>query len=128
MPNLFLAIIITSTTYIKICLRKPKIIILKGYFIPNYLFLLLCGDIESNPSLMPNLLHTHPSSHKRRNKTYLYLALLNCNQTTNIYQKSLPHFFSLYILNIQTPLHLIPTYKTTCIKTQITHFKDFYML
>jgi hypothetical protein len=44
--------------------------------IPNYVkthtlnLLLLCGDIETNPGPMPDILKTHPPSHKRRNKIY----------------------------------------------------------
>ncbi len=30
------------------------------------LLLILCGDIETNPGPMPNLLQTHPSTHKNK--------------------------------------------------------------
>src|SRR5579875_3565500 len=30
----------------------------------------MCGDIETNPGSKPNILETHPSTHKRRYKTY----------------------------------------------------------
>jgi hypothetical protein len=39
------------------------------YFI-NKLTLLQCGDIEPNPGPMPNILRTHPATHKKRAKTY----------------------------------------------------------
>ena len=34
------------------------------------LLLMLCGDIEPNPGPMPNLLQTHPNTHKNRCKMY----------------------------------------------------------
>lgn len=69
-PNLFSHTIIHLHSYTKIHLRKPTLSYYKGYFIPNSLFLLTCGDIEANPGPMPNTLHTHPTAHRRCNKTY----------------------------------------------------------
>ena len=45
---------------LKITYKKHKV----------HLLLLRCGDIETNPGPMPNILTKHPPSHKQRNKTY----------------------------------------------------------
>lgn len=37
---------------------------------PHINLLILCGDIETNPGPMPNILKNHPSTHKRKAKTY----------------------------------------------------------
>jgi hypothetical protein len=40
------------------------------YMVPSRLFLALCGDIESNPRPIRNLLKDHPIEHKQRNHIY----------------------------------------------------------
>ena len=37
---------------------------------PSHLLLMLCGDIEPNLGPVPNLLQTHPSTHKNMSKMY----------------------------------------------------------
>ena len=69
MPNLSTTKIII-TKYLKIYKQKQKIIQLQGYYFINKLTLLQCGDIEPNPGPMPNILQTHPASHRKRAKTY----------------------------------------------------------
>ena len=51
-------------------MKNPKIIHFHGYYFINKLELLKCGDIESNPGPMPNILHTHPAIHRKRAKIY----------------------------------------------------------
>ena len=67
-PNLFNTTKFIITKYLKINKQKPKIIILKGYYFINKLTLLLCGDIEPNPGPMPNILQTHPATHRKEPK------------------------------------------------------------
>jgi hypothetical protein len=49
---------------------KPKIIRVEYYVIHKSLFLLLYGNIEPNPGLIPQLLTNFPTYHKHRNKIY----------------------------------------------------------
>jgi hypothetical protein len=69
-PNLFTTIKFTITIYLKINMKNPKIIHFHGYYLINKLELLKFGDIESNPGPMPNILHTHPATHKKRANIY----------------------------------------------------------
>ena len=48
----------------------PPLPLTTNHHNPLHLLLLLCGDIHPNPGPMPNLIHTHPSTHKRRQTTY----------------------------------------------------------
>lgn len=70
MLNLFTTHLITIKIYIKTHLRKPKIRIQKSYFVLDKVFLLSFRDIEANPGAMLDILYNHPTSHRRRNKTY----------------------------------------------------------
>ena len=70
LPNLLTTIKFTLTKYLKLNKRKTKTIQTHGYYFINKLALLQCGDIEPNPGPMPNILRTHPTSHKKRAKTY----------------------------------------------------------
>ena len=69
-PNLFTTTRFTLTKYYKINKRKPKSITQHGYYFINKLELLQCGDIEPNPGPMPNILQTHPPTHRQIAKTY----------------------------------------------------------
>ena len=51
-------------------MKKPKIYYSAGYYFINRLELIKCGDIETNPGPMPNVLRTHPATHKKRAKIY----------------------------------------------------------
>ena len=70
LPNLFTTYKFSLTKYLKLNKRKPKTIQTQGYYFINELALLQCGDIESNPGPMPDILRTHPAIHKKRAKTY----------------------------------------------------------
>ena len=70
LPNLFSNTKFKLTKYLKTYKRKPKICQLHGYYFINKLTLLQCGDIETNPGPMPDILRTHPATHKRRAKIY----------------------------------------------------------
>ena len=69
-PNLFTTTKFIITIYLKINMKKPKTHHSYGYYFINKLELLKCGDIELNPGPMPNILHTHPATHKKRARTY----------------------------------------------------------
>jgi len=51
-------------------MKNPKTSHFCGYYFINILELLKCGDIEPNPGPMPNILHTHPNTHKKRANLY----------------------------------------------------------
>ena len=70
LPNLCTTTKLITTKYLKINKQKQKIILLQGYYFINKLTLLVCGDIEPNPGPMPNILQTHPATHRKRAKTY----------------------------------------------------------
>ena len=70
LPNIFTTTKFIFTKYLKINKQKPKLLQLHGYYFINKLTLLQCGDIESNPGPMPDILRTHPAAHKKRAKTY----------------------------------------------------------
>ena len=70
LPNLFTTTKFKITKYLKINMHKQKILQLHEYYFINKLALLQCGDIEPNPGPMPNILRTHPATHKKRAKTY----------------------------------------------------------
>ena len=50
--------------------RNPNLKHYQGYHFINSLALLQCGDVETNPGPMPNMLRTHPTTHKRRANIY----------------------------------------------------------
>jgi hypothetical protein len=64
MPNLFTTTKFTFLKYLKINMKKPKTLQSYGYYFINILDLLKCGDIELNLGPMPDLLQTHPATHK----------------------------------------------------------------
>ena len=64
-PNLFTTTKFTIVIYLKINKKKPKILHSNGYYFINKIELLKCGDIELNPGPMPNILRTHPATHKK---------------------------------------------------------------
>ena len=70
LPNIFSTTTFTHTKHLKLNKQKQKIIQTHGYYFINKLSLLQCGDIEPNPGPMPNILRTHPATHKKRAKTY----------------------------------------------------------
>ena len=70
LPNLFTTTRFTITKYYKIHNKNPKSVTYHGYYFVNKLALLQCGDIESNLGPMPDILQTHPSTHKKTAKTY----------------------------------------------------------
>ena len=70
LPNLFTTSKYTLIKYYKLSKRNPKVKNYHGYHFINKLALLKCGDIESNPGPMPNMLHKHPTIHKRIANTY----------------------------------------------------------
>ena len=70
LPNLFTTTKYILIKYLKTNNRNPKIRHLHGYYFINKLMLLQCGDIEPNPDPMPDILRTHPATHKKRAKTY----------------------------------------------------------
>ena len=70
LPNLFTTTKFILIKYLKTNKQNPKILQLHGYYFINKLALLQCGDIEPNPGPMPNILRTHPVTHKKRAKTY----------------------------------------------------------
>ena len=82
LPNLFTTTTFTIVLYIKTHMRKPKTFHFHGYYFTNKLALLKCGDIELNHGPMPNLLHTHPATHKKTPYT-LFQILSNYNLNTN---------------------------------------------
>ena len=51
-------------------MKNPKALHSHGYYFINKLELLKCGDIEPNPGPMPNILHTHPATHRKRASIY----------------------------------------------------------
>jgi len=61
-----------QTKYHKKINNKPNKLnqINKEYNFFNKLALLQCGDIEPNPGPMPDILNTHPTTHRRVAKTY----------------------------------------------------------
>ena len=69
-PHLFTTTKFTIIIYIKTNTKHPKIHYFSGYYFINKLELLKCGDIELNPGPMPNILHTHPTTHKKRANIY----------------------------------------------------------
>ena len=69
-PNLFTTTKFTIIIYIKTNMEHLKIHYFNGYYFINKLELLKCGDIELNPGPMPNILHTHPTTHKKRANIY----------------------------------------------------------
>ena len=69
-PNLFTTTKFTIIIYLETNMKKPKALHFNEYYFINKLELLKCGDIELNPEPMPNILHTHPATHKKRAKIY----------------------------------------------------------
>ena len=69
-----------------------------------HLLLLRCGDIETNPGPMPNILSKHPPSHKQRNKTYFIPCTIKLQPE---YQHLVKEFSPL--LNTTHPRHLDST-------------------
>ena len=69
-PNLFTTTKYTTIVYLKTNMINPKTLHSYGYYFINILELLKCGDIEPNPGPMPNILHTHPATHKKRANIY----------------------------------------------------------
>ena len=69
-PNLFTTTKFKITIYLKTNMKNPKTVHSHGYYFINKLELLKCGDIEPNPGPMPNILHTHPATHKKRANIY----------------------------------------------------------
>ena len=51
-------------------MKNPKILHSHGYYFINKLELLKCRDKKPNPGPMPNILHTHPTTHKKRANIY----------------------------------------------------------
>ena len=74
-PNLFTTTKFTIVIYIKINKKKPKILHFNGYYFINKLELLKCGDIELNPGPMPNIMRTHPATHKNE-PTHILFPIL----------------------------------------------------
>ena len=70
LPNLYTTTKFTTIIYHKINMKNPKTIHFRGYYFINILELLKCGDIQPNPGPMPNILHTHPATHKKRATIY----------------------------------------------------------
>jgi len=58
------------TKHYKTHRKKPKSTHYEGYHFINKQALLQCGDIESNPGPMPDLLLRHPPTHRRMARTY----------------------------------------------------------
>ena len=69
-PNLLTTTKFATIIYHKINMKNPKTLNFRGYYFINILKLLKCGDIELNPGPMPNILHTHPATHKNRANNY----------------------------------------------------------
>ena len=74
-PNFFTTTQRTIVIYPKTHKKKPKILYSTGHYFIHTLELLKCGDIEPNPGPMPNILHTHPATHKKE-LTYTLLPTL----------------------------------------------------
>ena len=62
----------------------------------NKQMLLKCGDIETNPRPMPNILKIHPPSHKKRCKTYFIPCTIKLQPE---YQHIAKTFFSILKIN-----------------------------
>ena len=74
-PNLFTTTKPTIVIYLKTNKKKSKVLHFNGYYFINKLELLKCGDIELNPGPMPNILHTHPATHKKEPRYNLFQTL-----------------------------------------------------
>ena len=61
---------------------KQKVLLPKKSKTPLHL-LLLGGDIKTNPGPIPNILETHPSTHKKNVKYTSYHAQSNYNPNIN---------------------------------------------
>ena len=74
------------------------------------LSLLQCGDIESNPEPMPNILHKHPTTHKRIANTYFIPNTIKFHLEYQHFAKSstfiLKHAYSLHQQSILTFVYL----------------------
>ena len=99
-PNLFTTTKFTIVIYLKINKNKPKMRHFNGYYFINKLELLKCGDIELNPGPMPNILSTHPATHKKRANIYF---IPNTIKLQPEYQHIAKTFAP--ILNTTHPLH-----------------------
>ena len=74
LPNIFTTNKYILVKYYKISKKNLKVKQYHGYHVINLLALLKCGDIEPNPGRMPNMLHKHPTIHKRISNTYFTLT------------------------------------------------------
>jgi hypothetical protein len=79
---------------------KDQPILLISYTFPTQLLLLLSGDIETNPGPMPNILQTHPATHRNRCKCYF----IECTIKLQLEYQHLAKQFS-PIINITHPHH-----------------------
>ena len=113
MPNLFTKAKFTRIKYQKMNMKKPKAFHSHGYYFINSLELLKCGDIEPNPGPMPNILHTHPATHKKRANIYF---IPNTIKLQPEYQHIAKTFAP--ILKNAHPLHLQAT-------TSYTHLHQY---
>ena len=91
-------------------MKKPKTLYLNGYYFINKSELLKCGDIELNSGPMPNLLHTHPATHKKRANTYFILSTIKLQpdyqHIATIFASILKNTHPLYPQAITTYPHL----------------------
>ena len=109
-PNLFTTTKYTLIIYLKTHMKKPKTILTHGHYFINKLELLKCGDIESNPGPMPNILHSHPTTHKRRANIYFIPNTIKLQpeyqHLANTFAPILKNTHSLYPQTINTYPHL----------------------
>ena len=110
MPNLFTTTKFTFLKYLKINMRKPKILQFYGYYFIDILDLLKCGDIELNPGPMPDILRTHPITHKKRANTYFIPNTIKLQpeyqHLANTFAPILKHTHPLHLQAITTYPHL----------------------
>ena len=95
---------ITSKQQTKTYKKQP--LLFTSYTFHSQLLLLLSGDIETNPGPMPNILQTHPPTHRNRCKNYF----IECTIKLQPEYQHLAKQFS-PIINITHPNHQDATNK-----------------
>ena len=110
-PNLFNTTKLKMLIYVKINKKNPEVLWFHRYYFINKLELLKCGDIEVNPGPMPNILHTHPTIHKKRANLYFIPNTIKLQPEYQHIAKSfapiikLAHPFHLQAINTYPHLH-----------------------
>jgi hypothetical protein len=93
-----------------------------------YIFLLLCGDVETDLGPMTNVLHTHPIDHHQKNKSYFILGTIklrfeykHCSSNFSPHYINTHHLYHQYAHSHTTSTRTSNTKNTLCTYNHTSH-------